>query len=305
MTFDVIKIYVKGATNIMSIEIDPFFSVGYVDSKKPGVFLSFVADEIKERLKNEDGLYIIGLTSKKYAAGTLVFERIHDRLEILSLYVTPKFRHRGGSRLLLAALEAIASKMDYIITASFCMVDGETELLEEAFINADFSKRTDVDYKTYIVTLADCEEAESLKKVKKNPKIKYFSDLTENKLKSYNKQAEEKFAPLPVGGFLSDDVDRELSAIYEENGRVKGYVTIENISYQNGIRVAAAYNGSNNPLILMWLLKASLSEAEKKYDSSIPLVIDVVDETADRFVRYILPEVSEVSRTFDKVPDMV
>ena len=55
----------------------------------------------------------------------------------------------------------------------------------------------------------------------------------------------------------------------------------------------------------MWLLKASLSEAEKKYDEYIPLVIDVVDDTADRFVRYILPEVSEVSRTFDKVPDMI
>ena len=289
----------------MSIEINPSFSVGYVDAKKPGVFKKLIAEDIIERLETEEGLYIIGLTSEEYAAGALVFEKIYDRLEVLSLYVEPKFRHQGGSKLLLDALEAIASKLDYIVTASFSMVDDETQLLEEAFINADFQKREDVDYKTYIVTLADCEDAESLKKVKKNPKIKYFSELTENKLKSYNKQAEEKFAPLPVGGLMGSEVDRELSAIYEENGRVKGYVAIENISYQNGIRVAAAYNGSENPLILMWLLKAALSVAEKKYDENIPLVIDVVDETADRFVRYILPEVSEVSRTFDKVPDMV
>ena len=206
---------------------------------------------------------------------------------------------------MLTALEAIASQLDYIVTASFSMVDDETQLLEEAFINADFQKRKDVDYKTYIVTLADCEEAESLKKIKKNPKIKHFSDITENKLKSYNKQAEEKFAPLPVGGLMAEEVDKEMSALYEENGRIKGYVAIENITYQNGIRVAAAYNGSDNPLILMWLLKSALSVAEKKYDDNIPLVIDVVDETADRFVRYILPEVTEVSRTFDKVPDML
>ena len=289
----------------MSVEIDPLFSVGYVDTKKPGVFLELITEDTRKRLDNGEGLYIIGLTSEEYAAGALVFERIRDRLEVLSLYVLPDFRNRGGSKLLLNALEAIASKLDYIVTASFSMVDSETELLEKAFINADFQKREDVDYKTYIVTLAECEDAESLKNVKKNSKIKYFSELTENKLKSYNKQAEEKFAPLPVDGLMSKKVDRELSAVYEENGRIKGYVVIENISYKNGIRVAAAYNGSDNPLILMWLLKASLSEAEKKYDENIPLVIDVVDDTADRFVRYILPEVSEVSRTFDKVPDMI
>ncbi|MBQ8914212.1 MAG: GNAT family N-acetyltransferase [Lachnospiraceae bacterium] len=289
----------------MSVEINPLFSVGYVDTKKPGVFLELMAEDIKERVINEEGLYIIGLTSEEYAAGALVFERIHDYLEIVSLYVLPEFRHKGGSRLLLAALEAIASKLDYIVTARFSMVDGETELLEEAFENADFQKREDVDYKTYIVTLADCEDAESLKKVKKNPKIKYFSELTDNKLKSYNKQAEEKFAPLPIDGLTSETVDRELSAVYEENGRIKGYVVIENISYKNGIRVAAAYNGSDNPLILMWLLKAAISAAENKYDANIPLVIDVVDDNADRFVRYILPEVTEVSRIFDKVPDMV
>ncbi len=289
----------------MSVEIDPLFSVGYVDTKKPGVFLELITEDTRKRLDNGEGLYIIGLTSEEYAAGALVFERIRDCLEVLSLYVLPDFRHRGGSKLLLNALEAIASKLDYIVTASFSMVDSETELLEKAFINADFQKREDVDYKTYIVTLAECEDAESLKNVKKNTKIKYFSELTENKLKSYNKQAEEKFAPLPVDGLMSKKVDRELSAVYEENGRIKGYVVIENISYKNGIRVAAAYNGSDNPLILMWLLKASLSEAEKKYDENIPLVIDVVDDTADRFVRYILPEVSEVSRTFDKVPDMI
>ncbi len=289
----------------MNVEIDPLFSVGYVDTKKPGVFLELVAEDIKERLGSEENLYIIGLTSEEYAAGALVFERIYDRLEVLSLYVAPDFRHRGGSKLLLTALEAIASQLDYIVTASFSMVDDETQLLEEAFINADFQKRKDVDYKTYIVTLADCEEAESLKKIKKNPKIKHFSDITENKLKSYNKQAEEKFAPLPVGGLMAEEVDKEMSALYEENGRIKGYVAIENITYQNGIRVAAAYNGSDNPLILMWLLKSALSVAEKKYDDNIPLVIDVVDETADRFVRYILPEVTEVSRTFDKVPDML
>ena len=289
----------------MSVEIDPLFSVGYVDTKKPGVFLELITEDTRKRLDNGEGLYIIGLTSEEYAAGALVFDRIRDCLEVLSLYVLPDFRHRGGSKLLLNALEAIASQLDYIVTASFSMVDSETELLEKAFINADFQKREDVDYKTYIVTLAECEDAESLKNVKKNSKIKYFSELTENKLKSYNKQAEEKFAPLPVDGLMSKKVDRELSAVYEENGRIKGYVVIENISYKNGIRVAAAYNGSDNPLILMWLLKASLSEAEKKYDENIPLVIDVVDDTADRFVRYILPEVSEVSRTFDKVPDMI
>ena len=289
----------------MSVEIDPLFSVGYVDTKKPGVFLELITEDTRERLENWEGLYIIGLTSEEYAAGALVFERIRDRLEVLSLYVLPDFRNRGGSKLLLNALEAIASQLDYIVTASFSMIDSETELLEKAFINADYQKRDDVDYKTYIVTLAECEDAESLKNVKKNSKIKYFSELTENKLKSYNKQAEEKFAPLPVDGLMSKTVDRELSAVYEENGRIKGYVVIENISYKNGIRVAAAYNGSDNPLILMWLLKAALSAAEKKYDENIPLVIDVVDDTADRFVRYILPEVSEVSRTFDKVPDMI
>ena len=287
----------------MSKAKSPDFTVGYLEPDKPGVFRELFAGDVEERLRNGDDLTILGLTSGEYAAGALVFEIEEEHLEIVSFYVAPEYRGKGGGKLLLDAVEGIAAKMDFWVSASFTVVNEDTELLEEAFLNAGYTLRDDVDYKTYVITLAECEDSESLKTVKDNPKLKHFCELTENKLKSYNKQAIAKLAPLPEGGLMGEKVDKDISTLFDESGRMKGFVAIENIEFQNGIRVSAAFNGSDNPLVLMWLLKSSLCVAEEKYDETIPLVIDVVDTTADRFVRYVLPDVVTASRTYDKVPE--
>ena len=287
----------------MGSVIDETFTVGYVDSCNPGVFRDLIRKSVTKQLDKGDKIYIVGLTSGRFAAGACAFEREKQHLNIVSLYVDPEFRGKGGARLLLYALERIAAGLGFWLSASFLAVDEETKLLEGFFHKAGFELRKDVDYKTYIVTLSECEDADSLRNAKPDPKIKHFHELTDAKLKSYNKQAVSKNANIPEGGLTDEALDRELSVLYEESGRVKGFVAIENIVYRQGIRIAAAYNGSDNPLILMWLLKAALSAALEKYDESTPLVIDVSDDAADRFVRYILPEVEVVSRTYDRIPE--
>ena len=287
----------------MGSVIDETFTVGYVDSCNPGVFRDLIRKSVTKQLDKGDKIYIVGLTSGRFAVGACAFEREKQHLNIVSLYVDPEFRGKGGARLLLYALESIAAGLGFWLSASFLAVDEETKLLEGLFHKAGFELRKDVDYKTYIVTLSECEDADRLRNAKPDPKIKHFHELTDAKLKSYNKQAVSKNANIPEGGLTDEALDRELSVLYEESGRVKGFVAIENIVYRQGIRIEAAYNGSDNPLILMWLLKAALSAALEKYDESTPLVIDVSDDAADRFVRYILPEVEVVSRTYDRIPE--
>lgn len=285
----------------MSKAIDPEFEVGYVDVSKPGAFRELISAETEQRLREGEKLSVIGLTYGKYAAGAVAFHMEEEHVEIISLYVSPDFRRKGGGKILLSVIEKIAEELDSWVSVSFSAFDEESRTLEALFAAADYELRDDVDYRSYMVTLADCEDSEALKKAPRDNRLKYFSELSETKLKSYNKQAEAKLAPLPVGGLLSEALDRELSVAYEENGRVKGFVAIENMDYENGIRLAAAFNGTDNPMVLMWLVKAAFSVAEKKYDENTPLLIDVVDETADRFVRYVLPEVEVISRTYDKL----
>ena len=280
----------------------PEFEVGYVDIKKAGVFRELISDEAENRLMEGEPLSLIGLTHGKFAAGAAAFGMEEDHVEIISFYVMPSFRKKGGGSKMLSAIEAVAAELESWVSASFLVVNDETRALEAFFESREYDPRRDLDYKSYLVTLGECEESDTLRKVKKDKKLKYFSELTENKLKSYTKQAETRLAPLPVGGFLSPNVDRELSVVYEVNGRMEGFLAIEEMDYENGIRLAAAFNGTENPMVLMWLVKAALSVAQEKFDEHTPLLIDVVDETADRFVRYVLDDVEAVSRTYDKVP---
>ena len=283
---------------------DPGFEVGYVDIKKPGVFRELISAEAEKRLLEGEQLSMIGATHGKFAAGAVMFYMEEDHVEIVSIYVMPSFRKQGCGSMMLSAIEGVAAELESWVSVSFLVVNDETGTLEAFFRSHDYDLRKDVDYKSYMVTLGECEESDTLRKVKKDKKLKYFSELTETKLKSYTKQAETKLAPLPVGGLLSPDVDRELSVVYEVNGRMEGFLAIEEMDYENGIRLAAAFNGTDNPMVLMWLVKAALSVAQEKFDEHTPLLIDVVDETADRFVRYVLDDVEAVSRTYDKAVAM-
>ncbi len=283
----------------------PDFSVGYVEPENPGVFLEFFTSEVERLLKDGVPLSLVGLVSGKSPAGAIAMEVVEDHLEVISLYVLPEYRRMGGSKLLLLTAESLAQKLDTWVSSSFNVVDENTRLLETAFLEAGFTRRDDDDEeKTYLVTLADCEESENLMNVKADPKLKFFRAMSENRLKRYAEQAFQRMAPMPAGGFLSPLLDRDLSVVYEGKNGTMGFLAVERMDYKNGIRIAAAYNGSENPRVLMWMLKAALGEAEKKYDRKTPIIIDVVDETADRYVRYILPEVVACSRIYDKLPDL-
>ena len=274
------------------------FKTCYVEPENPGAFEQLMLPSVVKRLERGDNFPIIGLLSENVAVGAIVLYAKQGRIEILSLYVAPKYRRQGGGNILLQTAELLADKLGCRMFARFTVVDEETEILEKVLSSYGFKLRNDKEARTYMVTLSECEEEESIKNEEHDKSLAFFSDLTDAKLKSFNKVAEAKDAFLPKGGFLGKNLNRELSAVYQAKGGVGGFITVENISYKDGIRISAAYNDDDNPMIMMWLLKAVLSKALLTYDDKTPLLIDVTGETADKYVRYLLPEAEVISRTY-------
>ena len=274
------------------------FKTCYVEPDDPGAFKQLMLPSVVKKLTRGDKLPVIGLLSENVAAGAIVLYAKEGRIEILSLYVAPKFRGQGGATILLDTAGILAEKLECRMFARFTVVDEETELLEKTLSSYGFKMRNDKEARTYMVTLSECEEEENIKNEEHDKSLVFFSGLTDAKLKSLNKIAEAKEAFLPKGGFLAKNLNRELSAVYQSKGGIGGFITVENISYKDGIRISAAYNDEDNPMIMMWLLKAVLSKALQTYDDKTPLLIDVTGETADKYVRYLLPEAEVISRTY-------
>ena len=276
------------------------FVTCYVEPDNPGAFEELLLPSVNAKLKKGEMLPIIGLLSQNVAVGAIALNAKEGRIEILSLYVAPDYRKKGGGRLLLETAELLASRLESKLYARFTVVDEETELLEKALSACGLNLRNDKEARTYMVVLADCEEEENIRNEEHDKNLKFLEGLSPAKLKSLTKLCESKEVYVPKGGFLAEKLDKGLSAVYEEKSGLKGFITVEHISYKDGIRITAAYNDDSNPMIMMWLLKAVLSKALEKYDDKTPLLIDVTGETADKYVRYLLPEAEVISRTYYK-----
>ena len=59
----------------MGSVIDETFTVGYVDSCNPGVFRDLIRKSVTKQLDKGDKIYIVGLTSGRFAVGACAFER--------------------------------------------------------------------------------------------------------------------------------------------------------------------------------------------------------------------------------------
>ena len=276
------------------------FSTCYVEPDKTGAFESLMMPSVVNRLSKGEQLPIIGLLFENVAIGAIVLRTKGEKTEIMSLYVAPDYRRQGGGTMLLETADQLAGKLDSRLVARFTVVDKETGILEKTLKAYGLKKRNDKEARTYMATIAECDENEKIKNESHDKKLVFFSQLTDAKLKSHAKLAESKGIYVPKGGFISDRLNRQLSAVFEEKGGIGGFITVENISYKDGIRITAAYNNDENPLIMLWLLRAVLAKALESFSDKTPLFIDVTGATADKYVRYLLPEATVVSRTYYK-----
>ena len=287
----------------MEAENRPEFKIGSIRPECPGAFGELLSSKMRARIGQEKGIYLAGLASGEFAAGVMAFAAVEEHLEILYLYVAPYFRGCGGGSMLLRTVEEIAAQAAWWVSADFAVVDEETAKLESLFQNAGYTLREDSDVNTYMVTLDECEASESLMKAREDEKLRFFSEVDRRLLNLYTAEAVERSAPLPHGGFNGPDIRPELSVFYEEQGRLKGFVAVEGGVRKSVLRLSAAYNSGENPLMLMWMIKKAFLAAKERYAGKTRIIIDVVDEIAERYVQYVLPEAKEVSRTYDKVPE--
>ena len=279
---------------------DMAFMLGIVDPEDTSMISGLLLPAVARRIEAGEKLTIIGLLADNHPAGCIALETGDQNVEILSIFVKESYRGREGGRLLLSAAEYLAKDLGMNLSASFTVVGEEGRLLEEFFTDEGFTLRSDSYERTYLLTLGTCEEAESLRTVKEDKYTKSLAQLTDAKKKSINRIAAAKGAPLPENGLLNKRFDKDLSFVYEAKNGSVGYIAVERIHYENGIRLSAAFNDSDNPMVFLWLLKAALHTAMTKYGENTPLLIDVADAAADKFARYIFPEAVNISRTYDK-----
>ncbi|MBO6216013.1 MAG: GNAT family N-acetyltransferase, partial [Lachnospiraceae bacterium] len=81
---------------------DKELKVGYIEPKEPGVFATLILPEVREAMKAGATITALGVSCGSTAIGAVCAVVSHtDTLEILSLYVAPKYRRMGAATLMM------------------------------------------------------------------------------------------------------------------------------------------------------------------------------------------------------------
>ena len=87
-------------------------NVGSVDQSQWPLFEPLLLPLVREALERGAAVTVLGLTEDDVACGAAAFYMDAKRMQIISLYVSPDYRGRGGGSMLLTALSRLAKHTD-------------------------------------------------------------------------------------------------------------------------------------------------------------------------------------------------
>ena len=272
--------------------------VGALPARETGVFRTLMLPETAEALERGEPVTALGLTDGDVAAGVLAGYILGEHFEISSLFVSPEYRRRGGGRMLLEALEQVLTGQVKTIQLSVVLAGPEMETLPRFLEGTGFYVEPDreMEGRIYCITLGEIAH-QTFFAGNKRGRGTPVCQADESALSLAEKYALAEQLPLPPGGLRGEKVDREVSVVWEQDGRVEAWVEVDK-SWPGGLTVSSVCSWSKDPIAVPSLLRAAMARARALYPPQTPVVIEAGGGVAERLVQVLLPGARVVSRTY-------
>ncbi len=244
--------------------------------------------EVADALKKGLPVTVFGAVMTSKLVGVLAGAASGDSYEIHSLYVLPYYRRRGVGRALVEKLEQVLEKDDLIIKAEFTMQNRDNETLPPFLGTMEFEEEAVTFPRYYIGNLGDLKIDQRLMKMA-NARSVAFSYVPEHILRTASNISIQEGYPLPDGGLLSKNVDKEISQCVISGEDVKAYVAVE-LMGGKGLKIAALWSSLSDPREMVAMLSAMINEMKKKHppDTKVamlvltPIVVKIIDHLFDK-----------------------
>lgn len=270
--------------------------IGVLQPGDPGVFRSLLLPEAADALARGEPLTALGLTEDGLALGAAAGYLENGQFQLISLYVAPAYRRRGGGRMLVDALLGLLPGYADGVVVRFTVTEEEHHALARFLDALGFTREDDHGQTIYLTTLG---RAMQLPFYKPQPKGRGtpLCQLGESDLSALMHAAQAAQAPLPPGGLRGEQVEKEVSVACLENGVPQGYV-IGDTSWPGGLTLSAVWSNGVEPTLLVALLRNALARAAAKYPPETKLAIQTVNSRAAALLQAMLPDAEPISMTY-------
>lgn len=195
-------------------------------------FKALLLPEVFAAIRKGENLGAIGLLEdeKKVhsAVGAIAGIVREDTFQILSLMVEEKYRGKGFGKQLLNAMEAEAKEFHLPVLFDFPDVTEGQHLLSGFLLHQGYGEG-EIDFPLVRFPLSEVEEGGG-KKQEEHVTCLPFSKLSEQILSAADEKAKRELLPMPEGGLLSNQINRDCSLGVETKGELTAYVTFEELS---------------------------------------------------------------------------
>ncbi|MCR4642697.1 MAG: GNAT family N-acetyltransferase [Lachnospiraceae bacterium] len=279
-------------------------NITLIDDNNKEAFQPVLLKEVYPFINSEGEIFAIGLTESGTAIGALAGVMKNDRFQVLSLFVAPDYRRKGGGHLLVnEALKLIEEDAD-ALEFSFAMTDPDKAALISFLEAEDFRNETIEDRNIYIIPLSDAKRAVSRWKDAMSARslkivLKHFSECNEHEIYDAEKQAKIQAAPMPKGGFSSEEIDADLSCLIMEKDELKAFCAVD-YSVLEMPTIASLWVKSVNPLITGNILADVIKNLCEDFPPEAEFAVPVINDNSFRLVKKSFPNARGISYHFSK-----
>lgn len=257
-------------------------------------FQNFLLPETAEQLRNRNPVTVLGLVQGSTACGAAAGYLDNDVFYLLSLFVAPEYRRKGGGTLLLdTLLEALRTIPDlYYMQADYTITEND-HLSLEPFLKKNgfcFQEKQNSYYSVTLGSLSESGFFANLSEVAGFPEgilpFSHIPEIYQNLLKR-SLTAEESGPTEDPSGDAA--IDSELSLGVVEDGKITAYVLF-NHSFAGRLTLAYAGSepGGRASALFPVLLRCAFRLAGKRFSPETEVVFQTVTPESARLAKKLL-----------------
>ena len=250
------------------------------------LFRGLINPQVYEQMSEETAL-LLGLTEEGKAIGALAVLFYEEGPEIASVYVDPEYREKGGGSILLSMAEGIADEAGTDLVAELSASDRDQAALRHMLKKRGYELLPQ-ETSEYCFSIRDLP-ANSYGSKTGETKAFFLKELADIEKKHIGNYALSHGLFVPKGGLLAKTLDQEVSAVIPGEKGEFAFALVEK-EKEGLLSLSGLYNGTENPELMMKLLQKVLNKAVEIYPPNTKVVVVTVNETAEKLVKYFLPE---------------
>lgn len=277
-------------------------NIGFLSPSQLDRFGPLLLPDVVQAMTRGEPVTAIGLSVDDVACGAAACYLEGAVAQIVSFYVAPDYRRRGGGRQMMETLLSMLSHQapSSDLELHYIKTQAEHDTLPPFLEAMGFQPVRDRKATLYLTSLYQAANSPFFSgKHLTSSSIYPFSKIPSAYLSRADYLLRQQNMPLPEGSLSGRDPDRELSCALVKNDTVQALVCFDH-SCMGQLTLSCAWSGSAGPGAIPALLRWAFARSRELYPSKTLLLIQSVDPIVDELIHTLLPKAHPISFTYTR-----